>query len=73
MILAFKVNSALKCLVLGQSLVNRRLKAIRFRSINLPGRVLERGGAFRSARWGHPQNEIPFEARRRVLSLCYSG
>ena len=43
MVLAFNVSSAMKRLVLGDSWVNRRLKALRFRSIGLPGRVLESG------------------------------
>ena len=74
MILAFNVNSAMKRLVLGESWVNRRLKAVRFRLINLPGRVLERGRKlFVRLAGGHPSNEILFEARRRMACLCDSG
>jgi hypothetical protein len=39
MILAFNLNTAMKRLVLGESWVNRRMKALRFNLINLPGRV----------------------------------
>ena len=37
--LAFNLNSAMKQLALGQEWVSRRLKAVRFRIISLPGRV----------------------------------
>ena len=43
MILAFNVSSAMKRLALGKSWAPRRMKAVRFWLINLPGRVLERG------------------------------
>jgi hypothetical protein len=42
MILALNLNQAMKRLVLGGSWVSKRLKAIRFSLINLPGRVIER-------------------------------
>jgi hypothetical protein len=74
MVLAFNVNSAMKRLVLGESWVNRRLKAVRFWLIRLPGRVLERSRRlFVRLVGGHPSNEILFEARRRMVSLCDSG
>ena len=38
--LAFNLNSAMKQLALGQEWVSRRLKAVRFGVINLPGRVV---------------------------------
>lgn len=74
MLLAFNVNSAMKRLVLGECWVNRRLKAIRFWLINLPGRVLEHGRQlFVRLAGGHPSNELIFEARRRMQCLCDSG
>jgi hypothetical protein len=74
MVLAFNVNSAMKRLVLGESWVNRRLKVVRFWLIRLPGRVLERSSRlFVRLAGGHPSNEILFEARRRMVSLCDSG
>jgi hypothetical protein len=74
MILAFNLNSAMKRLVLGGSWVNRRLKAVRFRLINLPGRIHRRGRQlFVRLSGGHPSNDILFEARRRMLCFCDSG
>jgi len=74
MILAFNVNSAMKRLVLGESWENRRMKAIRFWLIRLPGRVLERGRRlFVRLAGGHPSNDLILEARRRMLCLSDSG
>jgi len=74
MILAFNVNSAMKRLVLGDNWVNRRLKAVRFWLIRLPGRVLERGRQlFVRLVGGHASNETLFEARRRMACLYDSG
>jgi hypothetical protein len=74
MILAFNVSSAIKRLALGETWVNRRMKAIRFWPINLPGLVYERGRQLFVRLAGvHPSNEILLEARRRMLSLCGSG
>ncbi len=42
MILALNLNQVMKRLVLGKKWVSKRLKAIRFSLINLPGRVIER-------------------------------
>ena len=42
MILALNLNAAMKRLVLGQSWVARRMKAIRFSLINLPAQVVKR-------------------------------
>lgn len=74
MILAFNVNSAMKRLVLGESWVNRRMKAIRFRLLNLPGRVIERSRLlFVRLSGGHPATGLFFEARRRMMCLWSSG
>jgi len=71
MILAFNLNSAMKRLVLGGSWVSKRLKAIRFALINLPGRIVERSRQLivRLA-YGHPSNEILLDARKRILCLA---
>jgi hypothetical protein len=45
-VLALNWNVTLKRLVLGESWVNRRMKAVRFGLIHLPGRVL-----YRSRQW----------------------
>ena len=42
MVLAFNLNAALKCLVLGEKWVWKRMKAIRFYLINIPARVMNR-------------------------------
>lgn len=74
MILALNLNSAMKRLVLGETWVGKRMKAIRFWLIKLPGRVLERARTLRVRLvGGHPSNETLFEMRRRILSLCESG
>ena len=74
MILAFNLSSAMKRLVLGGEWVSKRLKAIRFGFINVPGRVLAhaRGLIIRLV-GGHPSNELLLDARGRMLSLCRSG
>ncbi len=41
MILAFNLNAAMKQLALGGSWVTKRMKALRFSLISLPGRVIE--------------------------------
>jgi len=74
MILALNLNSAMKRLVLGKNWVSKRLKAIRFSLINLPGRVLNHARSLIvRLTGGHPSNGILFEMRRRILKLCESG
>jgi hypothetical protein len=70
MILAFNLNAAMKNLVLGGSWIKKRLKAIRFHLISIPGKVLEKGRSLVIRLvGGHPSNEILLEARRRMLNL----
>ena len=74
MILAFNLNSAMKRLVLGGSWVTRRLKAIRFRLINLPGRVVNHAGRLIIRLCGaNPSKYILIEMRRRMLELWEPG
>jgi len=74
MILAWNLNSAMKRLVLGEQWVGKRLKAIRFWLIKLPGRVLNRARTLRVRLvGGHASNATLFEMRRKILSLCESG
>jgi len=42
MILSLNLNTAMKTLILGKSWVNRRMKAIRYSLINIPGRIVKR-------------------------------
>jgi len=71
MVLALNLNSAMKGLVLGGSWVSRRMKAIRYHLINLPGRVLERSRRLiiRLGK-GHPCFGLLLEARARINELA---
>jgi hypothetical protein len=74
MILALNLNSAMKRLVLGEPWVGKRMKAIRFWLINLPGRALKRARMLRVRLvGGHASNETLFEMRRKILNLCESS
>ncbi len=70
MILAMNLNSAMKKLVLGESWVAKRMKAIRFALINLPARVLERSLRLiiRLGKY-HPAFDWLLELRARIASL----
>ncbi len=65
------LNSGMKRLVLGREWVSRRLKAVRFTLIALPGRVMchARRLIIRLAR-GHPSYELLLRARQRILALA---
>jgi len=70
MILALNLNAAMKQLALGKAWVSKRMKAIRFSFINLPGRVLKRSrGIIVRLVKGHPSMELLLEARRRIMEL----
>lgn len=71
-VLAMNLNGLVKRFCLGGEWIDRRLKAIRFAIIRLPGLVVEhaRRMIVRIAR-GHPSFELLITARRRLLeSLC---
>jgi hypothetical protein len=70
MILAFNLNAAMKQLALGGSWAARRMKAIRFSLISLPGRVMThaRELVVRLAK-GHPSLKILLDARQRIMEL----
>ena len=71
MILSLNFQAAMQRLVLGGKWISRRLKAIRFWLINVPGLVFERSRALVVRLvGGHPSYEIFLAARRRMLSLC---
>jgi hypothetical protein len=74
MILAFNLNSAMKRLVLSGSWVGKRMKAIRFSLIGLPGRVVEhaRGLIVRLVK-NHPSLEALVKARQRIMELGYAA
>jgi hypothetical protein len=71
MILAFNLNSAMKQLALEGSWVTRRMKAMRFSLISLPGRILThaRELVIRLV-GGHPSFEVLLSARRRIMELA---
>jgi hypothetical protein len=70
MILALNLNTAMKQLVLQGSWVTKRMKAIRFHLINLPGRVMDhaRGLIIRLGS-GHPSLKVLLDARQRIMAL----
>ncbi len=71
-VLAFNLNSAMKRLVLGKEWVSKRLKAVRFAFISLPGRVVRRARTLiiRLTR-GHPCYGVLLRARQRILALAH--
>ena len=70
-VLTFNLNSALKRLALGGEWVSKRMKAVRFGIISLPGRVVRhaRRLVIRLAR-GHPSYDLLVSARRRIAALA---
>jgi len=70
MVLTFNLNAAMKRLVLEGSWVTKRMKAIRFSLIGLPGRVINhaRGLIVRLVK-NHPSIEVLLRARQRILEL----
>ncbi len=71
MILALNLLSAMKTLVLGGSWTTKRLKAIRFKLINLPGRVMKRANELRiRLTAGHPSLDTLLAARAAIVALA---
>lgn len=70
MILAFNLNTIMKKLVLGESWASKRMKAVRFSLIKLPGRVVKRSRSLiiRMTR-NHPSLELLINARREIAML----
>jgi hypothetical protein len=71
MVLALNLNTALKRLVLGSEWVSKRLKAIRYAIIHLPGRVVRHARCW----WirlsdRHPSSRVLLEARERLRILA---
>lgn len=73
-VLAFNLNTAMKKLALGDSFVTKRMKALRFHLIGLPGRIVEhaRELIIRLVK-NHPSLALLIEARRRIMRLVPSG
>jgi hypothetical protein len=70
MILALNPNAMMKTLALGESWQSKRMKAVRFSLINLPGRVVNRSRRLiiRLAK-NHPSLELLVEARKKIAML----
>ncbi len=70
MILALNLNSAMKQIVLEGSWAAKRMKALRFSLIGLPGRVVEhaRGLIIRLVK-NHPSLAVLVRARQRMMEL----
>lgn len=70
MILAFNLNSIMKRQVLGEEWAPKRLKAIRFHLIHLPGRLVKRSRQLvvRIAK-GHPSFRLLVDARQTISQL----
>jgi len=70
MVLAHNLNTALKNLILKDSWVMKRMKAIRFHFITLPGRVMERSRQlFIRITGDHPSLGLLLAARQRITRL----
>ena len=62
----------MKQLALGQEWVSRRLKAVRFRIISLPGRVTRHArNLVINLSQGHPSYTVLAAARRRIRALAH--
>ena len=70
MILAFNLHAAMKQLALGESWTTKRLKAVRFSLISLPGRSIDhaRELVIRLVK-GHPSLRALLDARQRIMDL----
>jgi len=70
MVLAHNLNAIMKRQALGEHWISKRMKAIRFSFINLPGRGVEhaRSLIIRLTR-NHPSLGVLIEARRRIALL----
>jgi len=69
-VLAFNLNVAMQRLVLGEGWLGKRLKAMRFGLISLPGRVVKHArGLYLRLSGGHPCQELLLGARLRILAL----
>ena len=70
MILAFNLNTMMKKLAMGASWISKRMKAVRFSFINLPGRVLKRSrGLIIRLTKNNPAMELLINAREKIAML----
>lgn len=72
MLLAFNLQRAMQRLVLGPSWVGKRLKAMRFSLIALPGRVVHHArGLIIRLSGHHPSFPVLLECRRLIVALAH--
>ena len=70
MIIAFNLNVMMKTLAFEPSMTNKRMKAIKFSIINIPGKVLERSRELLlRLPQGHPAYEMLIAARKKIAML----
>ncbi len=71
MILSLNLNSIMKTLVLGKSWISKRMKAIRFSLINIPGRIINHARYLIIKISGsHPSSSLLLRARETIALLC---
>ena len=69
--LAFNLNSAVKQLAMGGEWLNKRLKAVRFGVVNLPGRMVRHSRRLIIRLTGdHPSYGLLIGMRRSILALA---
>lgn len=74
MVLAYNLNAQMKRLVLGESWINKRMKAVRFGLINIAARVMERSRqVWVKLAERHPSSGLLIDMRRRIAQLAASG
>jgi len=70
MVLAHNLNAIMKRQALGETWISKRMKAIRFSFIKLPGRVVERSRSLIiRLTQNHPSLGVLIEARRRIALM----
>ena len=70
MIIAHNLNAIMKIAALGESWSSKRMKAIRFSFIKLPGRVVQRSrGLIIRLTKNHPSFDLLIEARKRIAMM----
>ena len=71
-VLSLNLNNAFKRLVLGESWLGKRMKALRFEFINIAARVFERSRQILAKiERKHPNVGLLLESRQIILELCH--
>ena len=70
MIMALNLNAMMKNMALNPSIINSRMKSIRFSIINIPGRIIKGArGRFLRLPKGHPSLDILITTRKQIAML----